>query len=201
MKKIFLFTIVITGLTIMMGCASGGKRSGDDEYITRVKKSDYNFSLIQTISVLDFVDYKDEPNSGKFVAEAFMKKLITKDYDIIESTTLQSILEAKDLSLPDDVDVDLFRKISELIKIDALLTGTVIEYTVEELEEDETVKKRKKKYLSTTIATVGINARFIDIKSGNVIWMDSATSTSDNIGDALNSAVDLIITTFLNDLY
>ncbi len=189
----------------LSGCATGGRYADEEEYgASRVKKEGYNFSLIQTISVLDFIDYKDEPNSGKFVAEAFMKKLIKKDYNVVESTELQTVIQAKGLSKPEDLDIDLFREISELIKIDVLLTGTVTEYVFQLADEPEYPsdgKRKKKSPLSRNIAIVGINARFIDIKSGNVVWMDSARSMRDNIPDALNDVVDEIIITFLNDLY
>lgn len=200
MKNTVLYTILISISLSLASCAPRISVKGPDYSSSRVRKDGFNFSLIQSISVLDFIDYKDEPNSGKYVAEAFMKKLIDKDYDVIESSKLSEVIEAKGLAKPENIDLDLFREIKELIKIDVLLTGTVTDY-VEFTEPAPPGKNKKDVFIPKTVAFVGINARFIDVKSGNIVWMESVKARGERISETLNDAVNKIINTFLNDLY
>ena len=190
-----------------LGCSTAAlKGKNEEDNSSRVKDSKYNFSLIQYISVLDFVDYKDEVNSGKFVAEAFMKKLIKKDYSVIDSSQIKTIMEAKSIRKPDadnlTIDTDIFAKLRDVVKIDVLFTGTVTDYTLTLPDKDALpVKKKGNKDGSEALASVGINVRVIDIKTGKVVWMDSTTAIADNMDDAVNDAVDQILSVFLNDLF
>ena len=194
MKRIGICIPLIFVMSFLASCSSSKKQV----IPTAIIKSGYDFSKIGVISVLNFVNYEKDVNTGSIVADAVMKELIKRGYSIVESSHLKEVLEAKKIAVPEQIDIDLIRQLRETIKIDALFTGTVTKYSLGQKQDieykDKSGRTRKKPVYYD--AEIGLNARLIDVKSGSVVWMDSINVVGQDMEWALNESVYQLLNSF-----
>lgn len=198
MKKLFplhrfIASSLIAFCLIMVGCAP-----------TRLAiKTGYDFSKIKTVAVAEFSGEKD---SGKIVQEEFIRQFLKKEFKV---KAIPEIYPEKE-------------KLET--EIDLLISGTVTRYLPERkflayLGENTTDQKiivypglteiggtsgyawgqvfgLGGSQIFVTNATVGIAAKMVDVKSGDIVWADSYTYE----GLDVQTATENVVRYFLRSL-
>jgi len=192
MKKFLLYTYQLINLstvfllTFFIACAP-----------TRIAiKLGYDFNRIKTIGVSEFVG---EGESGQVVRDEFIRQLLKKGFSVKAVSEKEPNWEQKKQ------------------EIDVLLTGSVTRYLPERkflvyLGEKTTDQKiivypslteitgtygytwgrisgLEESRILITNATVGVAAKIIDLKTGEVVWADSYTYEGLDIQTALENVV------------
>ncbi len=200
-----LRVLIITFLILLEACSSGRKAI----------KKDYDIKKIKKVIVAEFAPYSDAPNSGSVVADIFAQKLLECGYEVIGREFIKR-----------QTSFDNVLKTAKKYNVDVIITGTVTKYSIEKkihkvpAGEKEiqvsgetnqvTVKEKEEKIVVThgqmygpdtqlpyeIEATVGIIAKMIDVKTGEVVWVDRAESRAFSIEAAVEGAVDILINSF-----
>ncbi len=194
MKKSILYTLHFTLCTFLIACAP-----------TRLAiKSGYDFSKVQIIRVNEF---SGEGESGRIVQEEFIRQFLEKGLTVRAT--------GKETS---------FEKEADTLKTGLLVTGAVTRYLPERkflvyLGEGTTAQQivvypslteisgtygyssggiagLEGSQILITNATIGIAAKMVDLKSGEVIWADSYTYE----GLDIQTATENVVRYFLRSL-
>lgn len=144
-----------------------------------------DFSKIKRVAVLNF----SGPN-GEVASEIFTITLLKHGADVVERKQLDSVIKELNLSRSDLLDSKTRKKIGKLLSVDALFTGTVLNYKpntryimqnsknsfqpVTEIKGKNVYTQvldplNDTKILETT-AEIGLSVRMIDIETGSIMW-------------------------------
>lgn len=185
-------------------------------------KKDYDFSRINRIAVMGIEDYPGFKGSGEAITAQVILRLIERDYDVIERTKIETLLQEHKLVLSGVLNTDTVDKIGEIAGVSAIITGTIVEYSpktffkipVEILKRggerlDSYYDSEKKAVVPIKIrdadreyrtveirtieASVGFNLRMLDVESGSIVWAGSYTYNSLDINHAIAQVADKIL--------
>ncbi|MCL1833108.1 MAG: DUF799 domain-containing protein [Leptospirales bacterium] len=142
------------------------------------------------IAVIPFVDYnKNEGNnSGELVRGVFEVQLINSEFNVIEIEKISSSIDFDRLKKY-DFSGDWFVETGKRIGADYIIYGSVHEYRT---YQNTTSFLYIFSWLETS-ASVGITARMVSCKTGEVVWHGSFTRTAYDYNNAANEAVKVLV--------
>jgi TolB-like protein len=180
LPSILLFSF----LALLFGCAP----------LTAIKKG-YDFTKINRIGVLEFTSYREEIYAGNAVTDEFIRQLIFRDIDVIERERLESLLREQQLAGSKYLDPETVKQVGKLLGVDALITGTVTKYIIEDKDtiyfKDEDGNIKTQVFLKG--AEVGVSARMIDVETGLIVWAGSYTYESFDMEGAIRGTVSTLL--------
>ena len=157
-------------------------------------RSDYDFTGIRRVGVLNFVNYLSFENSGSAVADEFVRQLVMEGYDVVERGRIDELLREEKLS-PAEISGEEAQKLGKRLGIDVLISGTVTRYLPEVNDyiyfQDENGDIKYQTFLKE--AGVGVSVRMIDVKTGLVVWADSYDYQSFSIRNAIQQTVSAML--------
>jgi curli biogenesis system outer membrane secretion channel CsgG len=139
------------------------------------------------IAVLEFEAKADQQwyqwwrNSGAAAIQDVVVTELVKagKFRVIERSQLEAILREKNLALSGDVDASTAVKAGKLLGVKYLLTGAVTEYGsdtagghIPSVGGLPSLGGGRKKF------TAAVNARLIDVESGEIVWADEARDSA-----------------------
>lgn len=126
---------------------------------------------LETVAVLPFENLTRFPDAGEIVAELFTTELYrTDNFQVMDRNQVKRLMREKMIIPPVVVDRLAAKKIGEALEVDAVLIGSVSEYWYR--------LARRSRRPDGEEPAVGINARLVDVKSGEVIWASSHSRSS-----------------------
>jgi curli biogenesis system outer membrane secretion channel CsgG len=141
---------------------------------------------IKTIAVMPFKAAKDD--IGSSVADVFMTELLrTGRYDVLERNRMAQVLSEAELALA-GVSAAKATEIGGMMGADAVVIGTVDEYSrVKHGRHDD--------------ALIGMTARLIDCKSGQVVWSVDLAKRADDNSTSLTEHTRVVVHEMVAALY
>ncbi|MCL2154516.1 MAG: DUF799 domain-containing protein [Leptospirales bacterium] len=180
MKRGFTFIIFFTFTLISFSCASKPSFFYKEEIDRKNSK----------MAVIPFIDYnKNEGNnSGDLVRSVFEAQLITNGFNVIEIEKTSSNIQF-DILKKYEFSGDWLVETGKSIGVDYIIYGAVHDYKI---YQNTTSFLYIFSWLETT-ASVGITARLVSCKTGEVIWHGSYTRSAYDYNSATNEAVKALI--------
>ena len=142
------------------------------------------------IAVIPFIDYnKNEGNnSGELARSVFEGQLINNGFNVIEIEKAAANMDFEILK-KNEFSGDWLAKTGKSIGADYIIYGSVHDYRI---YQNTTSFLYIFSWLETT-ASVGITARLVSCKTGEIIWYGSYTIAANNYNNATNDAVKTLI--------
>lgn len=142
------------------------------------------------IAVLPFRDYnsKEGNNSGELVRSVFESKLILRGFKVIEIEKVSSGVDYSVLE-KQEFPAKWFVEKGEAMGADYVIYGSVHDYRV---FQNLTSFLYIFEWLEVT-ASVGVTARMISCKTGEVVWSGSYTRSSYTFNDATNEVINIFV--------
>jgi len=180
MKKGITFIILFTFVLMSSSCA---------KKLTSFNKEEINIKNSK-IAVIPFIDYNKNAgnNSGELVRSVFEAQLITNGFNVIEIEKTSSNIHFDVLKKYEYSGVWLIET-GKSIGADYIIYGSVHDYNT---YQNITSFLYIFSWLETT-ASVGITARMVSCKTGEVVWHGSYTRTAFDFNNAANEAVKTLI--------
>jgi len=164
MKKILLPIIL---LMMIYGCTTFDTKdhnaavSDSDQAIKRVAVVDFDFARPEK-GRTDRGRIVRPMNAGSIMADIFTEHLLESGlYEVVERKKIVRLLRNLEIDTGDLFAADNLKKLQDVLKVDGLIVGVVIEYG----------DWRGKINWG---AVVGFSARLVEVDSGSVIWATSA---------------------------
>jgi tetratricopeptide (TPR) repeat protein len=115
--------------------------------------NDRNFTKYKKIAVLQFSDANNRPSSGQLVQALAYQYFNAYEFDVLERSQLQNILNEQKLSASGLLDSSQQMRVGRLLGVDAIVTGDV------SIWED-----------NSSGSNAGIYLRVIDVKTGQMVY-------------------------------
>ncbi|MFH1250002.1 MAG: CsgG/HfaB family protein [bacterium] len=170
MMRKYLQYITLFSVVFFRYCATG------EEFV----RSDVNFQKYQRIAVFPLTDYYSSPGSGIQVADIVSFEMLKRGLKIVDRANTETILREQKIGISGIVDEKTAPNVGKLLGVQAILTGSINEYTTTEVD---VAFKGPPSYL--TISAVGLTLKLIDTETGEVVW--SATGRATQVGDRMYS--------------
>lgn len=206
MRK-YIISLVLIATVILVGCAEqklkGRHFVGVDFYQTHneerqeaVRKllvekiSTFNQDEKQkiTIAIIPFENWTNHPNAGLIASQLMATELYTREmFVILEETSIKRILDKKKINIARLPKTGFAEKIAKLLRVDALVIGSVSEYQYQHGLHEE--------------PTVGISARMVS-REGIVFWASSHSEVGSGYlrRDSLNESAQRMIKRMVDEL-
>ncbi|MCD4693126.1 MAG: hypothetical protein K8R79_09440 [Calditrichales bacterium] len=185
LKRILLLIILIT----FFGCSSSGNIVKGNLYklSTKLDFSGKKFAIFPFKSSSEGKTFTSRVSTdGNAIADILTIQMMYKGYEVVEREKLNKVFEESKLSLSGLVESGKnLSDFEEISGVDYIVYGSVIQY--------EYVAEDGKWNIS-----LGVTARFIHVKSGNLVLVCTSTSQGDNISNALDG-ISLAITDALKE--
>ena len=161
-NKLVLFALVI----FLFACAPGSS-------LTYYHDPQMDFAAIRSVAVMPFENLSRESQAGERVRDVFANSLLSTGavYVIPTGEVSRGIARAGIVN-PAVPSGEEIAKFGGIIKVDAVITGTVTEYG--------TVMSG-----TATANVVSLNVQMIEIQSQRIVWTASATEGGISIWDRL----------------
>ena len=118
---------------------------------------------VETIAVFPFDNISGHPDASKKVGNLLLTELVrTELFTIADTGEVENSLRRMRIRTTAEMDLEKLREIGERLKVEAVIVGSVDEY---ELRQDRT----------GTVPVIGINARMLDTRTGEILWTVSHT--------------------------
>ena len=184
-KLIICLTLLLFG----SGCGHALQR----DYL----KSSDNIDSIKSVAVLPFENLTKFPDAGQIVATLFTTELYqSTDFKIVDRNQVKRIMREKKIGSPKVIDRRLARKIGKILGVDGVFVGSVSEYWYR-------LDRRNYRNQGDEPA-VGINARLVEVASGEVIWASSHSRSSQDVlredRDHINRVAQLAVAAMVKSL-
>lgn len=182
MKRNFVFILSIAFCITLFSCVS------KPSYINKTAVDRKNHK----IAVLPFLDYVstegNSNNSGELVRSTFESKLILKEFNVIE---IEKIMSNTDYSFlkKNEFSGKWIMETGNALGADFMIFGSVHDYR--NFESSTSFL-----YLFSwpeSVSVVGITARMVSCKTGEIVWSGSYTRSSYNYSDSAAAAVTELI--------
>jgi len=160
-------------------------------------KSPSDIHSIKSVAVLPFENLTKFPDAGQIVATLFTTELYqSTDLKIIDRNQARRIMRENKIGAPKVIDRRLAQKIGKLLEVDGVFVGSVSEYWYR-------LDRRNYRDQGDEPA-VGINARLVDVASGEVIWASSHSRSSQDIlredRDHINRVAQMAVAAMVGSL-
>lgn len=165
-KSNFLIILTLALLVVLVIAGCGGRT------VVNVSPTLHVDSAVsKRIAVVEFdyqppekpmAGYEPIPNAGDAIADALATSLMgLRIYEIIERRQLERILQEHNLTKSDLVAGIASEKTLELLGVDGIIVGSVVNYGVQYRG------RRNVKYIASYVE---FSARLIDVRTGIVAW-------------------------------
>ena len=180
MKRGMIFIIFFTLILMPFSCMSNITSFNKEEIDRKNSK----------IAVIPFIDYnKNEGNnSGELVRSVFEAQLITNEFKVIEIEKVASNINF-DVLKKYEYSGNWLVEAGKSIGADYIIYGSVHDYRI---YQNTTSFLYVFSWLEIT-ASVGITARMVSCKTGEVVWHGSYTRSSYDFNHAASEAVKVLI--------
>ena len=164
-KKLVLSSLII----FLFACAPGSS-------LTYYHDPQMDFAAVRSVAVMPFNNLSRESQAGERVRDVFANSLLSTGavYVIPAGEVSRGIVRAGILN-PAVPSGEEIAKFAGIIKVDAVITGTVTEYG--EVRSG-----------NATANVVSMNVQMIEIQSQKIVWTASATKGGISIWDRLFGA-------------
>lgn len=164
-KKLVLSSLII----FLFACAPGSS-------LTYYHDPQMDFAAVRSVAVMPFKNLSRESQAGERVRDVFANSLLSTGavYVIPAGEVSRGIVRAGILN-PAVPSGEEIAKFAGIIKVDAVITGTVTEYG--EVRSG-----------NATANVVSMNVQMIEIQSQKIVWTASATKGGISIWDRLFGA-------------
>ncbi|HVS02887.1 MAG TPA: CsgG/HfaB family protein [Thermoanaerobaculia bacterium] len=143
------------------------------------------------IAVLEFKNKADNQYWYRGGAEAAQDVFVTElvksgKFRVVEREQLQALMQEKNLALSGDMDASTAMELGKLLGVHYLLTGAVTEYGDTKASVNTPGVARHGKWVPGTNVgkssfTAAMNARLIDVSTGEIVWADEARGDDSNV--------------------
>jgi hypothetical protein len=165
LKKLFFFLLVI----FVTGCAPGSS-------LTYFHDPQMDFAAVRSVAVMPFENLSRDQLAGDRVRDAFANSLLsTGAVYVIPAGEVSRGIARAGIANPAAPSTEEIAKFAGIIKIDAVITGTVTEYG--EVRSG-----------NATANVVSMNVQMIEVQSRRIVWTASATKGGISIWDRLFGA-------------
>ena len=169
-----------------------------------------DFSGISRVAVITFNGHK-----GNIAADLMTQNLLAHGIDVVERQQLDSILKEHQLTASGGFDRATAKKIGNLLGVDALFLGSVVENTpatsyLISASQGISLNKVKKvagstmrsegsvmgvpnSHLVTTAASTSLISRMVDIETGSVMWSASMSYEGFDISSAMSGVTKAFV--------
>lgn len=148
MKEKFYFSIILSILILSAGCA-GGKNI---KFYRGV-----DIGEIQRVAVLPFKNLSSEKEAAERIRRTVIAELLSRGVDVIEPGELTRVLRELEVRSTTALSIKDIQKIGKELKVDALITGSVIAYRIS-------------RGINVSYPEVTIQLMLIDTETGNILW-------------------------------
>lgn len=164
-------------------------------YVSARVVEEADISAIKSVAVLPFENMTKFHKAGKIVPDLLATELyISGRFKVMERTEAVAVCAEEGIRIPEAMDTGYARTLGEKLGVDGVFIGSVSEYWYRIYrEEDEEVEP-----------AVGINARLVNVATGEVVWASSVTLSSYDLvlsqKDPLNRVAQLAVQQMLKFL-
>jgi len=164
-KKLVFSSIVV----FLLGCAPGSS-------LTYYHDPSMDFAAVRSVAVMPFENLTREPKAGERVRDIFANTLLSTGavYVIPSGEVSRGIARAGILN-PAVPSLEEIGKFVGIIRVDAVITGTVTEYG--EVRSG-----------ATSANVISMNVQMIEVQALKIVWTASATKGGISIWDRLFGA-------------
>ena len=164
-KKLVVSSLIV----FLLGCAPGSS-------LTYYHDPSMDFAAIRSVAVMPFENLSREQNAGERVRDVFANSLLATGavYVIPSGEVSRGIARAGMLN-PAVPSMEEIGKFAGIIRVDAVITGTVTEYG-------------QVRSGNTTANVISMNVQMIEVQALRIVWTASATKGGISIWDRLFGA-------------
>lgn len=182
--------LVISALVLIV---SGCGHTLERDYV----ESKSVISEIKSVAVIPFENLTKFPDAGEIVAELFTTELYqSTHFKILDRNQAKRIMREKKITPPQVIDRRFAQKIGKVLEVDGVFIGSVSEYWY----RLETKRRRP----AGEEPAVGVNARLIDVASGDVVWASSHSRSSHDVmtadRDHINRVAQIVVANMVDGL-
>ena len=162
--------LVVTSLIVLsLGCAPGSS-------LTYYHDPNMDFAAIRSVAIMPFENLTREPNAGERVRDVFANSLLSTGavYVIPLGEVSRGIARAGILN-PTVPSMEELGKFAGIIRVDAVITGTVTEYG-------------QVRSGNASANIISMNVQMIEVQALRIVWTASATAGGISIWDRLLGA-------------
>ena len=181
-------SVPVATLAFLIACAAPAPRYQDKEM---------DFGSMRSVAVMPFANLARETVAGDRVRDVFVTMLLaTGAVYVVPHGEVVRALGAITVAQPSSPSIDDVVKLGKVLKVDAIVTGTVREYG--EVRSG-----------SSSGNVVSLSIQIIETATGKVVWAASSTqggvSTADRLlgsgGTPMNQATEAAVNDLLNKLF
>jgi hypothetical protein len=186
LNKLFLSALII----LLVACAPGSS-------LTYYHDPSMDFAAIRSVAVMPFENLSREQNAAERVRDVFANSLLATGavYVIPSGEVSRGIARAGMLN-PAVPSMEEIGKFAGIIKVDAVIIGTVNEYG-------------QVRSGNTTANVISMNVQMIEVQALRIVWTASATKGGIDIwdrlfgagGEPMNDVTMAAVTDVLNKLF
>ncbi len=187
MKSIFVLSPVV--FILLSGCGHTLRRD--------FTASRGAIASLRSVAVLPLENLTRFPDAGEIVAELFTNELYRVDhFRVMDRNQVKRLMREKRITPPQVVDRRAAQAIGRELEVDAVLIGSVSEYWYR--------LERRTRRPGGEEPAVGINARLVDVETGEVIWASSHSRSSYDVfsadRDHLNRVAQITVANMVDSL-
>lgn len=151
-------------LAATAGCSTTGRRYLDPNM---------DFGAVRSVAVMPFVNLSRETAAAERVRDVFATMLLsTGALFVVPVGEVQNAITTQSLQTPATPSAEAVTKLGRILKVDAIITGTVREYG--EVRSG-----------NTSGNVVSISVQMIETTSGKLVWSASSTRGGVSMADRL----------------
>ena len=166
-KNMNLFVTLTACLIIVLvsGCGGGSKGVYVNPYA--------DFGVLQNIAVMPFQNLTTDDDAAERVRDAFISMLLaTEALYVLPPGEVTRGIDRVGMRSPANPNVEEVKKLSNILQVDAVITGTLREYAV--------VRSG-----ASSANLVSLSLKMIEVEKGTVIWSADATKGGITVWDRL----------------
>ncbi|NOY64840.1 MAG: hypothetical protein GXO97_05515 [Nitrospirae bacterium] len=141
-------SIILSILILSAGCAG--------EKNIKFYRSD-EIKGIERVAVLPFENLSSEKEAAKRIRRTVIAELLSRGVDVIEPGEVTRVLRELEIRSPTALSIEDIQKTGKKLKVDALITGSVIAYRIS-------------RGINVSYPEVTIQLMLIDTETGNILW-------------------------------
>ena len=159
--------------------------------------ADAAINSINSVAVVPFENLTKFPEAGDIVAALFTTELYRgTHFKIMDRNQVKRIMREKKIASPPVIDRRFAQEIGKILNVDGVFIGSVSEYWYR-------LEKRRYGEQGEEPA-VGINARLVDVASGEVVWASSHSRSSHDVfttdRDHINRVAQIVVANMVSSL-
>jgi TolB-like protein len=123
-------------------------------------EKDTTRSPIKRVAILPFDNVSDDSDAAKRITTIFLTQLFAKEeFEVMELGEVEKVLIEERVRNTGEIEIAVAKKLGEKLNVDYLILGSVVEYKLVHIGNND-------------YPVIGITARAIDTKTGQLVWSD-----------------------------